>query len=459
MFELIQLKPNTPKLLRYEREGLEVIVLEKVQDVHFYDVAKYDGVLVQTQRRREATEILHEIRANTNPVISLKPVFLSSTLPGYSRISYLFDGTYSDAEFAVRVQSIKEINRRLKETKIDIGLVNYDTSLIQQTLKFCYSRGISLEPQRNRNSAIGFSYPFLSSVIEEKDSIRILKLLDQFSKVGYFAKQTADVIQGCKKCSGGYLNYRETCPRCSSRDLKTEDLIHHFSCAHIAPESAFRKEDHMECPKCDKKLRHIGIDYDKPSAVYTCNSCDHEFQNAKIKALCVDCGHDNELHQLQSFSISNYELTPMGEHAAKYGMYEIHEKPVTSKPKCISLAMFGMFRKQEIERLYNTDTISWEGSIKLNSEMIKGFGENQQQLIREEVQNIISEYLHKADLITSASACWYRFILFDKDEEMVMKIGELVQNNVSKLLNDGLNDHTHDIELLLTSLKTENDRV
>ena len=215
----------------------------------------------------------------------------------------------------------------------------------------------------------------------------------------------------------------------------------------------------MECPKCDKKLRHIGIDYDKPSAVHTCNSCGHEFQNAKVKALCVDCGYDNELHQLQSFSISNYELTPMGEHAAKYGMYEIHEKPVISKPKLISVPMFEMFRKQEIERLNNTDTISWEGSIKLNSEMIKEFGENQQQLIREEVQSIISEYLHKVDLITSASACWYRFILFDKDEEMAMKIGELVQTNVTKLLNDGLNDYTNNIELLLTSLKMENDSV
>ena len=38
------------------------------------------------------------------------------------------------------------------------------------------------------------------------------------------------------------------------------------------------------CPKCHKKLRHIGVDYDRPAVVYTCNDCENSFTSPITKA-------------------------------------------------------------------------------------------------------------------------------------------------------------------------------
>jgi hypothetical protein len=454
MLELIRLN-SAPKLHTISRDGIDIVVIERLKDVLSSDLLKYDAILVQSLKRRMAVEILREIRTSSNLMIALKPVLLSSSIAGSQRISYLFDGMYSDVEFALRIQSIKEIIDKTKSLRQNILIHGYESSLALQAIRFCYTRNIKLSPTLNRASSIGYSYLFLSSVIEEEQSLKIIQFLEKFESDGYFTKHVVDQIQSCKKCSSGYLNYRETCPSCGSKDLKTEDLIHHFSCAHVAPESDFKKNDSLECPKCSKTLRHIGIDYDKPSSVYTCNSCDHEFQNPQIKALCVDCGCENELNELTGHLISEYELTSKGEHTAKTGIIESHKKPIKESSNSISIQVFEFFRSQEIKRLEHSATMSWEGSIKLNSDLVKNFSDFQKSSISKEIQEIISSYLNETDLLSSVSACWHRFILFDKDPILAEQTGELIQNNITKLLTDSLNDHTHNVELLLTSLKPE----
>ena len=452
MIELIQLKSNTPKVVKFNREGIEILIVESIHDLQLHDVIMFDAIIIQTLYRRDALEILRELRSSSNILISLKPIFLSSIVSGSNRISYLFDGTYSEAESVLCIQSIREINLRIRELKTNISVADYDLSLIHQTIRFCYTRNKTLIPKLNRSSSIGYSFPFLSSIIEDENSYKIIILLEKCISLGYFNKQVVDQVQACKKCSGGYLNYRETCPKCSSKALQTEDLFHHFSCAYIAPESNFKKGDNLICPKCEKKLRHIGIDYDKPSAVHTCNSCDHTFQNATIKAQCVDCGTDNELHQLTSKEICNYSLTQIGVNSAKSNTIQTENKVPTKTSKSIPIQIFEMFREQEIKRLQNSDHESWEGSIKLNSKLIQTYSDEQKQLIREEVQEIISGYLNDTDILSSSSPCWHRFILFDKDGDIANRIADVIQNNVKTLLSDNFNDNTHNVESLLTSL-------
>lgn len=88
----------------------------------------------------------------------------------------------------------------------------------------------------------------------------------------------------------------------------------------------------------------------------------------------------------------------------------------------------------------------------MNSKLIQTYSDEQKQLIREEVQEIISGYLNDTDILSSSSPCWHRFILFDKDGDIANRIADVIQNNVKTLLSDNFNDNTHNIESLLTSL-------
>lgn len=417
-----------------------------------------DALLIQTTTSHEATELIRSIRSNRNRVQALIPVFISSTVSNLQSIKYQFDGVFSDDTKEITLQRLKLIKSRLVEMNYEIHQLDYYQSLLQSSLQFAYSRDQEFEPARNRFSKIGFSYPFLSAVLKEEEANRVLEILNTSFVKGYTAKKTIDKTHTCRKCSGGYLNYRECCPKCGSSDLKTEDLIHHFLCAHIAPEQDYKKEEHLECPKCDKELRHIGIDYDKPSSMHTCNDCSHQFQQAEVKALCIDCGHDNELSQLGNLEIGAFELTPLGEQIAKFGIHVQKTETTSKEIHTVSEQMLELFRKQELSR-EQSEKLSWEGSVRIHPEIMSYFHIEQQEVIQKEICNIISKYLGKADVLSSPNTTWYRFLVYDQTPENIEKTGTIIQNNISKLITDGIGDYEHPAEVLITKLYQGGDHV
>lgn len=459
MFELRQHPTSQSTTLTFDNESLNVLIINRVGEVDVNSLVNVDGILVQTNSASEAEEIQRKIRSGRNRKQALIPVFISSSVPQLARIEYLFDGVFSDDTKGLVLQTLKSINQRLKELNYEIHQLDFNQSLIQSSLQYLYSRQISLIPNRSRAAKIGFAYPFLSSVLTHEDGKRMVEILSKSSLEGHLNKQKQDTVHSCKKCSGGYLNYRECCPKCGSADLKTEDLIHHFLCAHIAPEQDYKQQDHLECPKCDKELRHIGIDYDKPSSIHTCNDCNHQFQQAEVKALCIDCGHDNELSQLGTIEINSFELTPMGEQAAKYGMHVKAEEKKPTALNTVSESIFELFKTQETERSLQSGHLSWEGSIRVNLDLMGHFHSDQQELIQKEVCTIISNYLSKADILSSPSSTWYRFLVYDTEPEKMEKIGTIIQTNVTKLLADGMNTTEDVAEVLISSISGENNHV
>ena len=450
MIELVQHPSSLNKILRFDREGIQLLVVRKGEELGKDFLVGIDGVLVQSTSTFDAIETLRIIRTNLNKKQALMPVLISPEVPGSSSITHLFDGLFSEIQESVMVQRIKKIKSRLNELSFEIHELDFNQSVIRSLLQFMYSRECTLNPSRSRHSSLGFSFPYLNSVFKQEEGIRIIDVLSKAVKESYLDKKTNDYVHNCKKCSAGYLTYRECCPKCSSSDLKTDDLIHHFVCAHIAPEFDYRKEDTLECPKCDKELRHIGIDYDKPSAMHTCNDCNHQFQNAEIKALCIDCGYDNELSQLGTVEICDYKLTPAGEQIAKHGMHVHVKEPVQEKTKVVTEQIFELFRQKESERSPQEERKSWEGSIRIDLELIGQFHPDQQEIIQSEICSIISTYLNKADLLSSPSSSFYRFLVYDYETEQVLQLEDLLKNNITKLLSDGIEGSDNCIDLLIS---------
>lgn len=456
MFELVQHPQNQPSILEFENNSIQVLLAVDEQGFGLQEIQQVDAVLVQTVNASNAKAILRSIRIQKNRQLALTPVFISSSVPGSQAIAFLFDGTYSMDTENMMLQKIKHIREQLRSFTFDVHQLDYNHSLLQAALQYTQSRGCTLKPMRERNSKIGYSYPFLSSIIRDGESQKVVELMEQSIQEGYFTKHSKDKVHTCKKCTGGYLNYRECCPKCGSSDLQTDDLIHHFVCAHIAPEGDFKTDsDTMECPKCDKELRHIGIDYDKPSSMHTCNNCSHQFQQPEVKALCIDCGNDNQLRQLGNIEISEYAITPMGEYAAINGMHVKAKKVEKKTSKTVSEQIFELFKSQEIERIRKSGHQSWEGSLTINLDFITAFHPEQQELIQTEICGIISNYLDNVDVLSSPTTSWFRFMLVDYSKERAAEIGEVIQRNIEKLLSDGPGKDQSVVETLITSLGEE----
>ena len=67
-------------------------------------------------------------------------------------------------------------------------------------------------------------------------------------------------------------------------------IVNHFRCAHQAMERQFTKGETLICPKCRQRLRHFGVDYDRPGTATVCRACGHVDAEATIGFLCIDCG-------------------------------------------------------------------------------------------------------------------------------------------------------------------------
>lgn len=51
----------------------------------------------------------------------------------------------------------------------------------------------------------------------------------------------------CPKCNHSHLLYTECCPKCGSSNLKFQNIIHHFSCANVSPESSYNVGGMLIC--------------------------------------------------------------------------------------------------------------------------------------------------------------------------------------------------------------------
>jgi hypothetical protein len=142
---------------------------------------------------------------------------------------------------------------------------------------------------------------------------------EHLADAGLLARSFFDRLHVCPGCRSSRLSVREECPACRGTGLAEEATVHHFACAHMALERAFRSGDGLVCPKCRARLRHFGIDYDKPAVATVCSGCGHVDGEPAIGFCCVDCGARHDAQAISTRDWFSYALTAAGEDALARG--------------------------------------------------------------------------------------------------------------------------------------------
>lgn len=106
---------------------------------------------------------------------------------------------------------------------------------------------------------------------------------------GLVERDFFDRLQRCDRCGSSRFTVREECPQCHAPDIIEEASLHHFRCAHQAPESDFRVGDALVCPKCRRELSHFSVDYDKPGTLIRCRGGGHVASAPRVGFVCLDC--------------------------------------------------------------------------------------------------------------------------------------------------------------------------
>lgn len=441
-----------------KHEGYTLGLIAQRSDFEQISINNLDGIIINTERVTEIEAIILHVRIKEKLLNSLKPIFFINENEVPKGLKIHLDGKINLEQLEVCFERVKVISNRLKTIE-DRAAENYFAVVKQRLLGFLYTRNTLLEPVLNRQSKIGYVFPFLSLFYKSNETLEMLKLLYQLKEEGNLTTKLIDNVHLCKSCHGNYFNFREVCPSCKSIDITPQDMIHHFVCAHVAPATDFKKGDGIECPKCDKPLRHIGIDYDKPSTIFHCNSCNNEFQEPNMEALCIDCGTSQGLEELVSQQISSFSLTKKGEH---WLINPLETSTVNTETNLHNFSnskssIFKIVLKQEIARIKTHNCESVYAQISITNKYLNQLNAIAKQAFHNELIEIISSYLLESDIMSSNSYEAFHLLLPNSNFKNLERL-ENIDYNLQKLLADNIDFKPENLEIKIHYI-THNDTV
>jgi len=282
------------------------------------DVAEFLVVNAKTESwaRQKVEKLRSEYCNFLKPLLLVSPEiwpWLDETVDVFVR------SPISQSNFETQFQKLFKISEKLSqvdEAPRSLG----ETGLSKLALlRFLFSRDpFVLKPQLNFKAQHGYAFPLLSMLLgSNTDEIGFLESLIE---PGLLDTKLVDKVNVCPFCEHTQINFRETCPRCQSLQINEEPTVHHFRCANVARESEYMKGTELVCPKCSHKLKHIGVDYDKPSEILWCASCNHNFAEPELSCLCLACGRNFKPEDANLKSVAELSLSEEGFRAAEEGV-------------------------------------------------------------------------------------------------------------------------------------------
>ena len=257
----------------------------------------FDGLIIgDAKAARETEALLRQRRAWLAPIVDLTAQnlwfadsFADAATPGSLR---------SGVERALEILASLG---RLPTAVLDAD--DRETALMARV----YSRGQRLEPTYEGASPQLLRYR-LAGLIEQP-----AETAARLSQRGWFSRTFFDRLHFCPTCNSSRLSVREECSACRSADVEEESIVNHFRCAHQALERQFTQGEALICPKCRRRLRHFGVDYDRPGTATVCRACGHVDAEAAIGFLCIDCGAKIDAAVVPTRDWYAYALTDVGE--------------------------------------------------------------------------------------------------------------------------------------------------
>jgi len=332
----------------HAREAFEVGLLRGV-----------DALIINTETVDAPLDIVRTIRAHSDRAIYLKPIFLLSTEPGADIVlEPLIDGFVYSLE---RLEKAAAVVKGVLKKEDEFGLhhsVSFEDNVITKVLRFLVSRGRrSIEPIHSRFSKIGVSYPIVDVNYQYENEHNGLRVLDAAEDDNLLVGEFVDTWYVCSTCSESRIHLREVCPECGTSDVTEEELIHHFRCAYVGPVSDFDAgAGNLSCPKCGHNLNHVGVDYDKPSSIFTCRN-GHTSQNPGLNARCFTCGTETRAERLTKRVIKRYALTPTGAEKALTGVLA-NVRSLNEIEGVIDYSTFETMLQYEMHRVRATEVAS-----------------------------------------------------------------------------------------------------
>lgn len=380
------------------------------------DVADFDLVILAPPTAKDGVTAIGLIRQSPVLSVYLTPVYLAMDVASLEekQLAETTDGLAlpNYASETLRNQWLAEaktINDRIASIKNTVP----DTSLPLKLLRMAYTRKMAYTPALQGRAKFGYRYPKCSPFFGV-DDWQAFSVLDVLGEHQVMASTFHDKVHTCPACDASSLNFRETCPKCGSANLKNEDLVHHYRCGYSGPESDFiDKNGEMTCPKCGHSPSQIGVDHDRPGVVAVCASCGHTSQEPGTQAVCFSCGTVSKVDQLGQKDILIWSLTPIASGVAIHGMASMLSTAIGGQTGMVDLATFNFavgLEQTRIARYKKTQSCAMLMDLNGIESAYLSLGAKSAGL-HNEVASVIRGLLRKSDVLSSISGATFIVLL------------------------------------------------
>jgi GGDEF domain-containing protein len=224
----------------------------------------------------------------------------------------VMDGVHAWPQAVALVEKASAIRHSLR---VDATALRFDERLMY----YLYQRDpAELVPVLDRRSEDLYRYPVAELIAQGETEVH--PWLSSLGRRGLIEPATLiDRTRHCLRCASAQLHFLDVCPHCASLHIHKGASLHCFTCGHVAPEASFMGDRGLVCPKCQARLRHIGVDYDRPLTQYSCASCHHAFVDTGVLARCLACDTRQKPEELTMREVSTLRLTLKGRAALRAG--------------------------------------------------------------------------------------------------------------------------------------------
>lgn len=422
-----------------DRDGGRVVAVDDLETLADDEVAFFT---VRLPDENQAWKLIRRIRQSLVPKVYLRPIILQGTARPAAELRAAADGMIdSDDPSREKIEEWTSHEESVNQwiDALPDNATAQDKNLSFKTLRLLASRDAELEPLMTSQSPIGYIYPLLTPITDadDADAFRLLEFLEAQDLINpRFVTKT----YSCSHCDSAFLSFKETCEDCGSEDLRVAELVHHFRCGYVGEKEEFEQKDQLVCPKCDRQLRSIGADYDKPSIIYVCRECGHRSQQAVTTTRCFHCGRSNRPENQSLRIISAYSVSAIGQNAALYGLDALFTRILESELRLWSLEKFEDFLEIERARIerYKLSTSSLVlMEFKGLDNLYVDLGRKADEIFKE-LSRVLKSVLRTSDLITARNESVFMIILTETAQENAGRAVERIESGIESLLEGSL---------------------
>jgi len=193
-------------------------------------------------------------------------------------------GVYHYLEKPIRFESLKNIFEIIEREESFFSKEAEQIELLKKE---------ELEVEREVNDKIDFllrsheqiSFNMLVQLMKIPEEF-VLNHVKELESTGKIVQLDEKREISCNQCDSVKIVQTYSCPTCKKNNFNMAKLIEHFSCGNFSEEKTY--VDNL-CPKCNKEIKAVGVDYKTITGRYICNSCDDIFAELSTTFLCLKC--------------------------------------------------------------------------------------------------------------------------------------------------------------------------